>query len=227
MNLLNKINDIKTTIHTAQKKSGYKHRVEIVGVTKTKPFSYIEDSYLAGIRSIGENRVQEAVEKFGSFQKMPKLKKRFIGHIQSNKIRKCVNIFDSIDSIDSYKKLIKTLKYIDEAEKDFSILVEVNTSGELQKSGFSLSQKESIASCFLDGGKIVKGLMTIGPNTKDKKIIRQAFRSLRLLKEEICSEYDNIKIEHLSMGMSGDYDIAVEEGSTMIRVGSFLYGERN
>jgi len=227
MSLLKKINDIKTKIHTAQKKSGYKHRVEIVGVTKTKPFSYIEDSYLAGIRSIGENRVQEADEKFGSFQKMPKLKKRFIGHIQSNKIRKCVNIFDSIDSIDSYKKLIKTLKYIDETEKDFSILVEVNTSGELQKSGFSLNQKESIARCFLDGGKTVKGLMTIGPNTKDKKIIRQAFRSLRLLKEEICSEYDNIKIEHLSMGMSGDYDIAVEEGSTMIRVGSFLYGERN
>ena len=227
MNLLKKINDIKTKIHTAQKKSGYKHRVEIVGVTKTKPFSFIEDSYLAGIKSIGENRVQEAEKKFGSFQKMPRLKKRFIGHIQSNKIRKCVNIFDSIDSIDSYKKLIKALKCIEETEKDFSILVEVNTSGEPQKSGFSLSHKESIARCFLDGGKTVKGLMTIGPNTKDKKTIRQAFRSLRLLREEICSEYDNIKIEHLSMGMSGDYDIAVEEGSTMIRVGSFLYGERN
>ena len=227
MKLLKKINDIKTKIHTAQKKSGYKHKVEIVGVTKTKPFSFIEDSYLAGIRSIGENRVQEAEKKFGSFQKMPRLKKRFIGHIQSNKIRKCVNIFDSIDSIDSYKKLIKTLKYIDETEKDFSVLVEINTSGEPQKSGFSLNQKESIVRCFLDGGKTVNGLMTIGPNTKDKKIIRQAFRSLRLLKEEICSEYDNIKIEHLSMGMSGDYDIAVEEGSTMIRVGSFLYGERN
>ena len=227
MDLLKKINEIKTKIHTAQKKSGYNHKVEIVGVTKTKPFSCIEDSYLAGIRSIGENRVQEADEKFGSFQKMPKLKKRFIGHIQSNKIRKCVNIFDSIDSIDSYKKLIKTLKYIDEVEKDFSILVEVNTSGELQKSGFSLNQKESIVRCFLDGGKTVKGLMTVGPNTKDKKIIRQAFQSLRLLKEEICSEYNNIKIEHLSMGMSGDYDVAVEEGSTMIRVGSFLYGERN
>ena len=138
MNLLKKINDIKTKIYTAQKKSGYRHEVEIVGVTKTKPFSYIEDSYLAGIRSIGENRIQEAGEKFGSFKKMPKLKKRFIGHIQSNKIRKCVGLFDSIDSIDSHKKLIKTLKYINETEKDFSILVEVNTSGELQKSGFLL-----------------------------------------------------------------------------------------
>mgnify|MGYP001578755355 CR=1 FL=1 len=227
MTLIEKINQINTKIQLAQEKSRYNHGVEIVGVTKTKPFSYIESSYLVGIRSIGENRVQEAQEKFGSFKQMPDLKKRFIGHLQSNKIRKCLGLFDTIDSVDSHKKLIKILKNAEKINKKISMLIEVNTSEEPQKSGFLLSQKEQIIRCFLDGGKAVNGLMTIGPNTKDKNTIRQSFKKLRRLKEDIVSKHENIKIKHLSMGMSGDYDIAVEEGSTMVRVGSFLYGRRN
>ena len=105
-------------------------------------------------------------------------------------------------------------------------MIEINTSKEVQKHGFFPDQKEKILECFECGGKSIDGLMTVGPNTSDKKSIRHAFITLRKTKEWIESE-TNTKIKHLSMGMSGDYELAVEEGSTMIRVGSFLYGPRN
>ena len=225
MNLETKLEEIRFNIARAQEKSSTKSLVEIVGVTKTHPFSVIEESYQAGLRSIGENRIQEANTKFESFKKMPKLKKRFIGHLQSNKARKCVELFDSIDSIDSIKTLHKVVKYSKELEKDISILIEVNTSGEPQKHGFLPSQKEEILECFLEKDLIVDGLMTVGPRTSNQNKIRKSFCLLRETKEWIELE-GKIKLKHLSMGMSGDYEIAVEEGSTMVRLGSLLYGSR-
>lgn len=225
MSLSTKIEEIRFSIARAQEKSGTQGPVEIVGVTKTHPFSFIEESYQAGLRSIGENRVQEANFKFESFEKMPKLNKRFIGHLQSNKVKKCVELFDSLDSIDSIKTLRKVGKYSKKLEKDISILIEINTSGESQKHGFLPSQKEEIFKCFLEQDLCVDGLMTVGPLTSDKNKVRKSFSLLREIKEWIESE-GKIKIKHLSMGMSDDYEIAVEEGSTMVRLGSALYGAR-
>ena len=226
MNLNEKVKEIYSRINAAQQKNGLNHQVEIVGVTKTRPFSFIEESYNAGLRHIGENRIQEAAIKFVSFDKMPDLKKRFIGHLQSNKSKKCVELFDTVDSIGSVKTLKKVKKYSLELKKSISILIEINTSKEVQKHGFFPDQKEKILECFECGGVSIDGLMTIGPNTSNKAEVRRAFKSLRKTKEWVESE-TNTKIKHLSMGMSGDYELAVEEGSTMIRVGSFLYGPRN
>ena len=225
MSLAIKLEEIRFNIACAQEKSGTQSPVEIVGVTKTHPFSFIEESYRAGLRSIGENRVQEANVKFESFEKMPKLNKRFIGHLQSNKVKKCVELFDSIDSIDSIKTLRKVGRYSKELEKDISILIEINTSGESQKHGFIPSQKEEILECFLEQELDIEGLMTVGPMTTNKNKVRKSFCLLRETKEWIESE-GKIKLKHLSMGMSGDYEIAVEEGSTMVRLGSTLYGSR-
>ena len=226
MNLKEKVEELHSKINSAQRKNGLDHQVEIVGVTKTRPFSYLEKSYTAGLRHIGENRIQEAESKFRSFNNMPSLKKRFIGHLQSNKSKKCVELFDAIDSISSIKTLKKIKKHSIELNKKMSLLVEINTSKEPQKHGFFPDQKHEILECFDFGGRSIEGLMTVGPNTSNKQIIRHAFTTLRETKEWVESETGR-KIKHLSMGMSGDYETAVEEGSTMIRVGSFLYGPRS
>ena len=226
MNLKEKIEELYSKINSAQRKNGLNHQVQIVGVTKTRPFSFIEESYVAGLRHIGENRVQEAESKFGSFNNMPNLKKRFIGHLQSNKSKKCVELFDSIDSISSIKTLKKIKKHSLELNKRMSLFIEINTSKESQKHGFYPDQKHEILECFDCGGRSIEGLMTVGPNTSNVQSIRQAFITLRKTKEWVQSETGR-KIRHLSMGMSVDYEVAVEEGSTMIRVGSFLYGPRS
>ena len=226
MNLREKIEELYFKINSAQRKNGLNHQVEIVGVTKTRPFSYIEESYTAGLRHIGENRIQEAESKFGSFSNMRKLKKRFIGHLQSNKSKRCVELFDAIDSLSSIKTLKKVKRHSLELNKRMSLFIEINTSNESQKHGFHPNQKHEILECFDCGGRSIEGLMTVGPNTSNIQSIRHAFTTLRKTKEWV--EYETgRKIKHLSMGMSGDYEIAVEEGSTMIRVGSFLYGPRS
>ena len=152
MTLKENLEKASSNIRAAQIRSGIDHPVEIVGVTKTHPFSYIEESFEVGIRSIGENRVQEAQKKFTSFDKLPGLKKRFIGHLQSNKIKKCVDLFDTVDSVHSYKTLKKIFHHSHNSKKNISVLLEVNTSGERQKNGFLLSQKDEIIKCFSTTG---------------------------------------------------------------------------
>ena len=225
MNLKEKLKGIRSNISLAQEKVGIDHPVEIVGVTKTHPFSFIEASYEAGIRSIGENRVQEASTKFESFEQMPELKKRFIGHLQSNKAKKCVELFDSIDSVGSIKTLRKIGKQARQLKKDISILIEINTSQEPQKHGFLPAQKNEILECLFEEGLSIDGLMTVGPNTSDQGKVRRSFCELRETKEWLEVQ-GKLKLKHMSMGMSGDYKIAIEEGSTMVRVGSLLYGSR-
>ena len=227
MSLKSKLNEVRSKVKEVQENHGLSHEVEIVGVTKTHPPNIIEESFLSGFRSIGENRVQEAESKFRLLKEFPGLKKRFIGHLQSNKINKCVSLFDTIDSIDSKKKMLKISRAAEKIDKKIIGLIEVNTSQEVQKSGFEVSQLDEIIECCFDKNVEIEGLMTIGPNTKNEKKIRQSFRTLRDLREKINQKIDHRKLNHLSMGMSGDYKIAVAEGSTMIRIGSFFYGLRN
>ena len=202
------------------------NKVNVVAVSKTFDLDYISPLVNSGHVHFGENKVQEAEKKFRSFEKMPQLKKRFIGHLQYNKVKRCVELFDTIDSLDSLKTIRKISRHAREMKKEVSVLIEVNTSKETQKKGFSLSQKEDIAECFVEEGVSVDGLMTIGPNTSNQDEIRQSFRALKELGSWLL-EKKKVEVIHLSMGMSGDYEIAVEEGSTMIRVGSLLYGSRN
>tara|TARA_B100000003_G_scaffold64350_1_gene57519 strand:- start:1300 stop:1971 length:672 start_codon:yes stop_codon:yes gene_type:complete len=220
--LIEKVQIINDKIEKAKIRGRVNQTVNIVAVTKTHPFSIIEQSYKAGVFSIGENRIQESKNKFRSFNSMPKITKRFIGHLQSNKVNKCIELFDTIDSVDSIKLLKKISNSVIKHQKKISVLLEINTSGEISKRGFKPNEISEIKECLEIKNIDVNGLMTIGPNTNDKNKIRKSFQILRKIKQTI----KNPKLQELSMGMSGDYEIAVEEGSTMVRLGTALFGKR-
>ena len=221
------LEEIYLNINKAKRKQGNNHQPQIVAVTKTQPFSAIQSAYNCGVFSIGENRVQEALNKFQSFYKMPNLTRRFIGHLQSNKVKKCMELFDTIDSVDSLKLIKKISKQASETNKVFPVLLEVNTSGEDQKHGFLPSKIDEMLRCFDELSVRVEGLMTIGPLTQDRQKTRESFKLLKELQASINERLGRDQLKELSMGMSGDYEIAIEEGSTMIRLGTVLFGKRN
>ncbi len=225
MNLKNKIKEVSEKIETARKFSPFNQKVDLIAATKTRDISLIQDCYKLGILNIGENRIQEAEKKFVDFPGFSQLKKRFIGHLQTNKVNKCLRLFDTIDSVDS----LKLAKKINSSsiEKKTECLIEINTSQEPKKHGFSPNLSEDLISCFTFKNLEIVGLMTIGPNTSKEKKIRNSFKLLRNLKDDINSELGNYKIKELSMGMTGDFEIGVQEGSTMVRVGTGLFGARN
>jgi len=222
MSLSSNFEKIVGRIEESKQKLGLNQNVQIIAVTKTHPFSFIKESYVLGIRSIGENRIQEASEKFESFANMPNLTKRFIGHLQSNKINKCLDLFNTIDSVDS----VNLAQKIDSKGKNIQILLEVNTSGEAQKHGFNPNDIEGMIEAANTQNISVHGLMTVGPLTQNEKKIRESFALLRRIKEKINTQKSGNKLTELSMGMSGDFEVAIEEGSTMVRVGSALFGNR-
>ena len=226
MSLKENLLSIQDRINSAIYRSGETRAVEVVAVTKTHPFKTIEESFQCGILSIGENRVQEAMQKFKSFKDMPELTRRFIGHLQTNKVNKCLSLFDTVDSIDSLRLAKKIDNQSKNLNKKTTTLLEVNTSGEAQKQGFSPINIEDMVSAINLKNIVVEGIMTIGPNTKNKQKTREAFVTLRKLKETINAELEVERLTHLSMGMSGDFEVGIEEGSTMVRLGTALFGAR-
>ena len=226
MSLEQNLKDVLNKIKKEKEKSSFKQDVQLIAVTKTRPISIIKECCNLGVRNIGENRVQEATEKFIQFDGFEKTKKRFIGHLQTNKVNKCLNLFDTIDSVDSYRLASK----IDTSARNKNIkiecLLEINTSGEKQKHGFKPEINKELLSCFDLKNLNITGLMTVGPNTQDKNKIRKSFSLLREIKENINENISTNVLTELSMGMSGDYDIGIQEGSTMVRVGTGLFGKR-
>ena len=226
MSLEQNLKDVLNKIKKEKEKSSFKQDVQLIAVTKTRPISIIKECCNLGVRNIGENRVQEAAEKFIHFDGFEKIKKRFIGHLQTNKVNKCLNLFDTIDSVDSYRLASK----IDTSARNKNIkiecLLEINTSGEKQKHGFKPEINKELLSCFDLKNLNITGLMTVGPNTQDKNKIRKSFSLLREIKENINENISTSVLTELSMGMSGDYDIGIQEGSTMVRVGTGLFGKR-
>ena len=227
MGLKDTLKSIQSKIESAQERGGFNHPVQLIAVTKTHPFSLIQKYYDSGIISIGENRIQEASQKFESFNNMPNLTRRFIGHLQSNKVNKCLELFDTIDSVDSLKLARKISNAALRLEKTIPVLLEINTSGESQKNGFLSNQIDEIGECFQESNIKIDGLMTVGPRTTDTEKIRESFIQLRELRDLINQSFNQPNMRELSMGMSGDYEIAVEEGSTMVRLGTVLFGRRD
>ena len=227
MILKDNLDSIQTKIELAKQRGGFDRPVQLIAVTKTHPFSTIKSCYDIGITSIGENRLQEAVQKFESFETMPDLKRRFIGHLQSNKVKKCLELFETIDSVDSVKLAKKISNVALNLGKNPSVLLQVNTSGESQKHGFLPNQIDEIQICFEESNIDIVGLMTIGPLTNDREQLRDSFIQLRELMDTLKQSSQKTNFTELSMGMSGDYEIAVEEGSTMVRLGTALFGKRN
>ena len=214
MNLKDNVEGVKERVAKAQLRSGNKALVKIVAITKTHPASIIKDIKEAGISTIGENRVQEAENKFSEVANiLPNITKRLVGHLQSNKINKALNLFDTIDSVDSLKLANKIAAKAADQNRIVPVLLEVNTSGEDAKFGFNPKNIDEMLACFEIDGIELQGLMTVGPLTLDIKRIRNAFISLRELHNSIKNQLTK-KIEQfteLSMGMSGDFEIAVKK----------------
>ena len=227
MNLEQNLKIVLGKIENAKIKSIWDQRVDLIAATKTRDISKIEDLYHLGVKTIGENRVQEAEGKFSPFPGFEKIKKRFIGHLQSNKVNKCLKLFDSIDSVDSLRLAKKLNNALYNSSNKIECLIEINTSGEPQKHGFQPQITKDIISCFELNQLNVVGLMTVGPNTRDETIKQSAFSLLRKLKDQINKEVGFQGIIELSMGMTNDYELAIQEGSTMVRVGTGLFGARN
>ncbi len=230
MNIPENVENVKQRILNAQIRSGRKDTVEIVAVTKTHPAARILEIKKAGINMIGENRVQEAESKFFEISAINQtITKRLVGHLQSNKINKALTLFDSIDSVDTLNLALNIGKKAVSLNRPIPILLEVNTSGESAKFGFNLYNVDEMLDCFEIKGVSVQGLMTVGPLTEEIIDIRNAFISLRKLHASLKEQLtDKAKqFTELSMGMSDDFEIAVEEGATMVRLGTVLFGQRN
>ncbi len=204
--------------------------ITLMGVSKTHPWDAVLEGYDAGIRLFGENRVQEVEAKFPLLEDRPQgMELHLIGHLQSNKVKKIVPLVDGIDSVDSLKLAAMISDCALAHGRVLSVLLEFNTSQEEAKSGF---ETEDDLFEMLDHAEELKGirihgLMTVGPLGGDEKEVRGAFALLRNLREKCRSSYPSINFDTLSMGMSGDFPWAIEEGSTMVRVGTRLFGARD
>ena len=200
--------------------------IKLVVVTKTRSPKEIEEAILAGATSIGENRVQEAEKKFKTIQNIQKVEKRLIGSLQSNKIKKAIKLFDVIDSVDTEKLAKKISDAAKKANKKQRVLIQINSSGENTKSGFLLEEKEKILKCAENPNIKIEGLMTMGPNTTSIKQISEAFKKTKDLFDDL-GQNNKIEMKTLSMGMSGDFELAIERGSNSIRIGTAVFGPRS
>ena len=221
--------DIREKIRSAAKRSGRDPaEIKLMGVTKTHPVEYIL-SAAPKLDIIGENRVQEASDKRSKWPSEIRTPWHLIGHLQRNKARKALEIFDlieTVDSLDIARMLDRILAETDSS--GFPVYLEINMSGELTKSGVAPQEAASLLERVMQycPRLSVEGLMTIGPNTEEEREIRGAFEGLRLLRDGLASG-SGLPLRELSMGMSGDYEIAVEEGSTIVRVGTGIFGKRS
>ena len=200
-------------------------KIKLVVVTKTRASKEIEEAISAGAVSIGENKVQEAEKKFPSINNLKNVEKRLIGNLQSNKTNKAVKLFDVIDTVDTEKIAKKISNAAKKINKIQRVLVQINSSGEKAKSGFLLGEKDKIQRCAENKNIKIEGLMTMGPNTKNKKEIEKAFKKTKELFDSL-NKSEFLEMKTLSMGMSGDYQIAIQQGSTDIRLGTAIFGER-
>ena len=193
--------------------------VTLVAVTKTVDAAAIEAAFNSGIRDFGESRVQEAKPKIEQLQRLkPGITWHMLGHLQTNKAKTAADIFDIIHSVDSLK-LAGTLN--DCTQKRLPILIQVNVSAEASKGGFALSEvNEAIRQIGRLPNIEVQGLMTIAPWVDNAEEVRPVFRHMRQLR-------DSLGLKHLSMGMSDDFEVAIEEGATLVRIGRAIFGERS
>jgi pyridoxal phosphate enzyme (YggS family) len=198
--------------------------VTLVAVSKSQPPEAVHAAASAGQLVFGENRVQEAKAKIP--QCPGRLRWHMIGHLQSNKSRDAVQLFDMIESIDSLPLAQEVSKWAEKSAKTMRILLEVNVAGESSKFGY---KPETLLDDILQINALPKieihGLMTIGPWTADAQRARPVFRRLGELKQQ-CEEKLGAPLPHLSMGMSGDFEVAIEEGATIVRIGTALFGLR-
>jgi hypothetical protein len=199
--------------------------VLMLAVSKTHPPEAIAEAARLGITLFGENKVQEAKAKIP--QCPGRLRWHMIGHLQSNKCRDAVALFEMIQSVDSLNLAEELNKRADQAAKTMPILLEVNSAGEASKFGYSPARLlEDLAAINKLSRLEIRGLMTVPPWSPNPEKVRPVFLQLRELREK-CDAILGAPLPHLSMGMSGDFEVAIEEGATIVRIGTALFGERH
>jgi len=217
MDIAQNINEIRRRIAAAAAKAGRSaDEITLIAVTKTAGVPDIQQAIAAGVGHCGESRIQDAERKIRQLSDAGlRPTWHMIGHLQRNKAKTALEIFDIIHSIDSLR-LAQTLSA--QANKNISILIQVNIAEEETKQGFSLDEAAgAVAEISKLPNLSIRGLMTIAPMADDAEDVRPVFRELRKLR-------DSLGLEHLSMGMSDDFEIAIEEGATMVRVGRAIFG---
>lgn len=219
---------VQENIRSAAKRKGRDVRdVHLIAVSKTKPVSMIQECYDAGIRDFGENKVQELVEKY---EQLPKdIRWHMIGHLQTNKVKYIIDKVYMIHSVDSLKLAQEISRQAVKHHLTVSVLIEVNVAQEESKFGVSLTDVPSFLQEIRQlPGICVKGFMTVAPYVVNAEENRQYFDVLNQLCVDIQQKnIDNMNVNVLSMGMTGDYEVAVEEGATFVRVGTGIFGERD
>lgn len=204
--------------------------IRLMAVTKTFPPEAIREAYAAGIRVFGENRVQEFAGKCEALSDLGGTEWHMIGHLQSNKAAKAVELFEAVDSVDSLKLAERLNAAASAAGKKLNVLIEINVGQEEEKTGMAPDSRELdalLAAAPRLGNISICGLMTIPPFTEDPEGARPFFRHLHEIRDQIASRaIDGVEMSVLSMGMSHDFEVAIEEGSTCVRVGSAIFGAR-
>ena len=198
--------------------------IKILGVCKGQPVKKIIELYECGVKLMGENRTQEAESHQIQLNNLD-IEWHFIGKLQKNKINKILKSFDFIQSVDG----VKSLEHINKrVSQETEVFIEINIGDEASKSGFTVEGLKKALEYISHLNKIkISGLMTIPPYSEESEDMRPFFRKMRELKEELNQmKLSNFDIRDLSMGMSGDYEVAIEEGSTMLRIGAALFGRR-
>src|SRR2546430_15186102 len=197
--------------------------ITLVAVSKTVPVELVKIAYNLGVTDFGENRVQEALPKIAEFHPQG-MRWHMIGHLQSNKAGKVAAAFDSVQSVDSLH-LAQALNR--HAGKRLPVLLQVNVAGEESKEGITLEEAPVLARQIAALAAIeLQGLMTIGPLVENPEEARPVIRRLRNLRERLQDDLPQCSWQHLSMGMTDDYPVAIEEGATIVRIGRAIFGER-
>jgi len=205
-------------------KSKLNDKIILVAVTKNHGVELMREAIDAGAKNIGENRVQEAAEKFQTLNR--EVTRHLIGHLQTNKVKQAVKLFDLIESVDSQHLAAAIDKAAAQIGKVQDILIQVNLARETQKSGVLLEDLNALISFVDDLENLrLRGLMMIAPNFPDVEQCRPLFAQMRKLFDELKTSRDNF--DFLSMGMTHDYKIAVEEGANVVRLGTAIFGERS
>jgi pyridoxal phosphate enzyme (YggS family) len=223
------LENIRNKIQMAAEACGRRpEEVRLVAVSKTMPNEKLVQAVDAGVKTLGENYVQEAREKFNDLYTLP-VSWHFIGHLQSNKAKYVVKIFDLIHSVDSLKLAKEIDKQAKKIDKIQDILIQVNISEESTKSG---TQAEHTLGIVQEIGRLenvaIKGLMTMPPFFNAPERVQPFFKALRELRNQIDAEnIPNVSMDELSMGMTGDFEVAIQEGATLVRIGTAIFGERD
>lgn len=235
MSIAENLGRVREQIESAAQRAGRpSSEITLVAVSKTFPVQAILEAYEVGARDIGENRVEEASEKIPAVNaalEKGKIRWHLIGHLQRRKARAAVTLFDIVQSVDTLRLAETMNRAAAEHKKQIPILLQVNVGNDPNKFGFDLNAR---AAFLQDVAKIVplanlqiQGLMTIGPLVAGAEQARPFFRELRKLRDELAQKFPKANWRELSMGMTDDYAVAIEEGATIVRIGRAIFGQRS